>query len=50
MNNIIAILASILMGISFPTGLFELLIAGRFLIGINSGESFPIPTSINYGE
>lgn len=38
MNNIIAILASILMGISFPTGLFELLIAGRFLIGINSGE------------
>ncbi|XP_061866107.1 solute carrier family 2, facilitated glucose transporter member 11 isoform X3 [Colius striatus] len=37
MNNFIAILASILMGISFPTGLFELLIAGRFLIGINSG-------------
>lgn len=37
MNNVIAILASILMGISFPTGLFELLIVGRFLIGINSG-------------
>ncbi|NXL35927.1 GTR11 protein, partial [Glaucidium brasilianum] len=37
MNNIVAILASILMGISFPTGLFELLIVGRFLIGINSG-------------
>ncbi|XP_072207005.1 solute carrier family 2, facilitated glucose transporter member 11-like isoform X6 [Excalfactoria chinensis] len=37
MNNIIAILAAILMGISFPTGLFELLIVGRFLIGINSG-------------
>ncbi|KAK2538115.1 hypothetical protein Q9966_005876, partial [Columba livia] len=36
-NNIIAIVASILMGISFPTGLFELLIVGRFLIGINSG-------------
>ncbi|XP_062446480.1 solute carrier family 2, facilitated glucose transporter member 11-like isoform X4 [Rhea pennata] len=36
MNNIIAILASILMGISFPTGMFELLIVGRFLIGINS--------------
>uniref|UniRef100_A0A8C6ZB69 Solute carrier family 2, facilitated glucose transporter member 11-like n=1 Tax=Nothoprocta perdicaria TaxID=30464 RepID=A0A8C6ZB69_NOTPE len=34
MNNIIAILASILMGISFPTGKFELLIVGRFLIGI----------------
>lgn len=44
MNNVIAILASILMGISFPTGLFELLIAGRFLIGINSGDGFPIPT------
>ncbi|XP_064377919.1 solute carrier family 2, facilitated glucose transporter member 11-like isoform X2 [Dromaius novaehollandiae] len=37
MNNIIAILGSILMGISFPTGMFELLIIGRFLIGINSG-------------
>ncbi|XP_032055066.1 solute carrier family 2, facilitated glucose transporter member 11-like isoform X2 [Aythya fuligula] len=37
MNNIIAVLAAILMGISFPTGLFELLIVGRFLIGINSG-------------
>ncbi|XP_075626032.1 solute carrier family 2, facilitated glucose transporter member 11-like isoform X7 [Balearica regulorum gibbericeps] len=37
MNNILAILACILMGISFPTGLFELLIVGRFLIGINSG-------------
>ncbi|XP_066834900.1 solute carrier family 2, facilitated glucose transporter member 11-like isoform X5 [Anser cygnoides] len=36
MNNIIAILAAVLMGISFPTGLFELLIVGRFLIGINS--------------
>ncbi|XP_017669571.1 PREDICTED: solute carrier family 2, facilitated glucose transporter member 11-like isoform X3 [Lepidothrix coronata] len=40
MNNIIAILASILMGLSYPTGLFELLIAGRFLIGINSGIGF----------
>uniref|UniRef100_A0A8C9ELA4 Major facilitator superfamily (MFS) profile domain-containing protein n=1 Tax=Pavo cristatus TaxID=9049 RepID=A0A8C9ELA4_PAVCR len=37
MNNVLAILAAILMGISFPTGLFELLIVGRFLIGINSG-------------
>ncbi|KAG6933033.1 solute carrier family 2, facilitated glucose transporter member 11-like, partial [Chelydra serpentina] len=36
-NNFIAILASILMGISFPTGLFELLMVGRFLIGINTG-------------
>ncbi|XP_050174426.1 solute carrier family 2, facilitated glucose transporter member 11-like isoform X4 [Myiozetetes cayanensis] len=40
MNNIIAILASILMGLSYPTGLFELLIAGRFLIGINTGIGF----------
>lgn len=46
-NNIIAIVASILMGISFPTGLFELLIVGRFLIGINSGELFSIPTFNN---
>uniref|UniRef100_A0A8C3IUS3 Solute carrier family 2, facilitated glucose transporter member 5 n=1 Tax=Chrysemys picta bellii TaxID=8478 RepID=A0A8C3IUS3_CHRPI len=36
-NNFIAILASILMGISFPTGLFELLMVGRFLIGVNTG-------------
>ncbi|XP_021268792.1 solute carrier family 2, facilitated glucose transporter member 11-like isoform X4 [Numida meleagris] len=36
MNNVIAILAAILMGVSFPAGLFELLIVGRFLIGINS--------------
>ncbi|OXB64703.1 hypothetical protein ASZ78_008779 [Callipepla squamata] len=43
MNNAIAILAALLMGISFPTGLFELLIVGRFLVGINSGEGFPIP-------
>ncbi|KAI6076243.1 Solute carrier family 2, facilitated glucose transporter member 11-like isoform X4 [Aix galericulata] len=40
MNNIIAVLAAILMGISFPTGLFELLIVGRFLIGINSAALF----------
>ncbi|KAK2522893.1 hypothetical protein Q9233_010252 [Columba guinea] len=49
-NNIIAIVASILMGISFPTGLFELLIVGRFLIGINSGELFSIPTFNNLWE
>ncbi|XP_030074639.1 solute carrier family 2, facilitated glucose transporter member 11 [Microcaecilia unicolor] len=37
MNNTIALLASLVMGISYPTGLFELLIVGRFLIGINAG-------------
>uniref|UniRef100_A0A8D0E8J2 Solute carrier family 2, facilitated glucose transporter member 5 n=1 Tax=Salvator merianae TaxID=96440 RepID=A0A8D0E8J2_SALMN len=37
MNNFIAIVAALLMGLSFPTGLFELLILGRFLIGINTG-------------
>ncbi|XP_015282774.1 PREDICTED: solute carrier family 2, facilitated glucose transporter member 11-like [Gekko japonicus] len=36
-NNVIAILAALLMGISSPTGLFELLIVGRFLIGMNTG-------------
>ncbi|MBN3316735.1 GTR11 protein, partial [Atractosteus spatula] len=36
-NNIFALLASLLMGLSHPTGLFELLIAGRFLIGLNAG-------------
>lgn len=43
MNNVLAILAAILMGISFSTGLFELLIVGRFLIGINSGKGSPTP-------
>ncbi|XP_053136176.1 solute carrier family 2, facilitated glucose transporter member 11-like isoform X2 [Hemicordylus capensis] len=37
MNNFIAILAAILMGVSLPAGLFELLIVGRFLIGVNTG-------------
>ncbi|XP_048370092.1 solute carrier family 2, facilitated glucose transporter member 11-like isoform X2 [Sphaerodactylus townsendi] len=37
MNNFIAVLAALLMGISSPTGLYELLIAGRFLIGVNTG-------------
>ncbi|XP_062822197.1 solute carrier family 2, facilitated glucose transporter member 11 isoform X1 [Anolis carolinensis] len=36
-NNGIALLASLSMGLSFPTGLYELLILGRFLIGINTG-------------
>nr|XP_060640780.1 solute carrier family 2, facilitated glucose transporter member 11-like isoform X1 [Anolis sagrei ordinatus]XP_060640781.1 solute carrier family 2, facilitated glucose transporter member 11-like isoform X1 [Anolis sagrei ordinatus] len=36
-NNGIALLAALLMGLSFPTRLYELLILGRFLIGINTG-------------
>ncbi|XP_069475454.1 solute carrier family 2, facilitated glucose transporter member 11-like isoform X2 [Ambystoma mexicanum] len=36
-NNYIALLASVLMGIAYPTGIFEFLIVGRFLIGINAG-------------
>ncbi|XP_066466071.1 solute carrier family 2, facilitated glucose transporter member 11-like [Tiliqua scincoides] len=37
LNNLLALLAATLMGLSFPTGLFELLILGRFLIGMNTG-------------
>ncbi|XP_042564104.1 solute carrier family 2, facilitated glucose transporter member 11-like [Clupea harengus] len=37
MNNIFALLAAFFMGISHPTGLYELLIIGRFLTGINAG-------------
>nr|XP_043881162.1 solute carrier family 2, facilitated glucose transporter member 11-like isoform X2 [Solea senegalensis] len=36
-NNTFALLAALLMGLSYPTGLFELLIVGRLLIGIHSG-------------
>ncbi|XP_066545627.1 solute carrier family 2, facilitated glucose transporter member 11b isoform X2 [Amia ocellicauda] len=36
-NNVFALLASLLMGLSYPTGVFELLIIGRFLIGLNAG-------------
>ncbi|XP_068094840.1 solute carrier family 2, facilitated glucose transporter member 11-like isoform X2 [Hyperolius riggenbachi] len=38
-NNIVAILAALFMGISRSAGLFELLIVGRFLIGLNAGIS-----------
>ncbi|XP_053558055.1 solute carrier family 2, facilitated glucose transporter member 9-like isoform X2 [Bombina bombina] len=37
LNNILAIFAAVLMGISYPTGLFEFMIAGRFFIGVNAG-------------
>ncbi|XP_029018406.1 solute carrier family 2, facilitated glucose transporter member 11b isoform X2 [Betta splendens] len=36
-NNIFALLAALLMGLSYPTGWFELLIVGRLLTGINAG-------------
>uniref|UniRef100_A0A3P8WRS9 Solute carrier family 2 member 11b n=1 Tax=Cynoglossus semilaevis TaxID=244447 RepID=A0A3P8WRS9_CYNSE len=36
-NNMFALAAALLMGLSYLTGLFELLIVGRFLIGINAG-------------
>ncbi|XP_075710033.1 solute carrier family 2, facilitated glucose transporter member 11-like [Rhinoderma darwinii] len=36
-NNVVAILAALFMGIAQPAGLFEFLIVGRFLIGFNAG-------------
>uniref|UniRef100_A0A8C4H887 Major facilitator superfamily (MFS) profile domain-containing protein n=1 Tax=Dicentrarchus labrax TaxID=13489 RepID=A0A8C4H887_DICLA len=36
-NNIFALTAALLIGLSYPTGLFELLIIGRFFTGINAG-------------
>ncbi|TRY96692.1 hypothetical protein DNTS_005941 [Danionella cerebrum] len=36
-NNCFAILAALLMGLSSPSGAFELIIIGRFLIGVNAG-------------
>ncbi|XP_073529302.1 solute carrier family 2, facilitated glucose transporter member 11-like isoform X2 [Phyllobates terribilis] len=36
-NNVVAILAALFMGIAQPAGVFELLILGRFLIGLNAG-------------
>ncbi|XP_040010798.1 solute carrier family 2, facilitated glucose transporter member 11b [Xiphias gladius] len=36
-NNTFALAAALLMGLSYPTGLFELLIIGRLLTGINAG-------------
>ncbi|XP_043925677.1 solute carrier family 2, facilitated glucose transporter member 11-like [Protopterus annectens] len=38
-NNSSSLLAALLMGISYSAGTFELIIIGRFLIGINSGVS-----------
>ncbi|XP_070820841.1 solute carrier family 2, facilitated glucose transporter member 11b [Chaetodon trifascialis] len=36
-NNIFALMAALLMGLSYPTGVFELLIIGRLLSGMNAG-------------
>ncbi|XP_040898337.1 solute carrier family 2, facilitated glucose transporter member 11b [Toxotes jaculatrix] len=36
-NNIFALAAALLLGLSYPTGFFELLIVGRLLTGINAG-------------
>ncbi|XP_049906976.1 solute carrier family 2, facilitated glucose transporter member 11b isoform X1 [Epinephelus moara] len=36
-NNVFALLAALLMGLSYPTGSFELLIIGRLLTGLNAG-------------
>ncbi|XP_029295870.1 solute carrier family 2, facilitated glucose transporter member 11b [Cottoperca gobio] len=36
-NNIFALMAALLMGLSYPTGLFELLVIGRLLTGMNAG-------------
>ncbi|KAM3611612.1 uncharacterized protein V6R79_021336 [Siganus canaliculatus] len=38
-NNLFALLAALLMGLSYPTRLFELLIIGRLFTGINAGVS-----------
>lgn len=45
-NNAFALAAALLMGISLPTGVFELLVVGRVLIGINAGKqdkNIPVP-------
>nr|XP_057926569.1 solute carrier family 2, facilitated glucose transporter member 11b isoform X1 [Doryrhamphus excisus] len=36
-NNILALLAAVMMGLSYPTASFELIIIGRLLIGLNAG-------------
>ncbi|XP_063050385.1 solute carrier family 2, facilitated glucose transporter member 11-like [Engraulis encrasicolus] len=36
-NNVFALLGSLFMGLSSPTGVFELLMVGRFLTGVNAG-------------
>uniref|UniRef100_A0A7N8WJA5 Solute carrier family 2 member 11b n=1 Tax=Mastacembelus armatus TaxID=205130 RepID=A0A7N8WJA5_9TELE len=39
-NNISALTAALLMGLSYPTGYFELLIIGRLLTGVNAAQIF----------
>uniref|UniRef100_A0A8D2IT11 Solute carrier family 2, facilitated glucose transporter member 5 n=1 Tax=Varanus komodoensis TaxID=61221 RepID=A0A8D2IT11_VARKO len=50
MNNFVALLAAVLMGTSFSTGLYELLIIGRFLIGVNTGKGQTQPCPLYIGE
>ncbi|XP_078522153.1 solute carrier family 2, facilitated glucose transporter member 11-like [Lissotriton helveticus] len=44
MNNSIALLATGFMGIAYPSGMFEFLIIGRFLLGINAGIGLVVQT------
>lgn len=37
-NNAFALVAALLMGLSLPTGIFELLVVGRLFTGINAGK------------
>ncbi|XP_078523413.1 solute carrier family 2, facilitated glucose transporter member 11-like [Lissotriton helveticus] len=48
-NNSIALLAMVFMGIAYPSGWFEFLIIGRFLIGINAGIGIVVQ-SLYLGE
>ncbi|XP_061585963.1 solute carrier family 2, facilitated glucose transporter member 11-like [Cololabis saira] len=41
-NNIFALLAALLMGLSSTAGLFELIIAGRLMSGINAGIALSV--------
>ncbi|XP_068167457.1 solute carrier family 2, facilitated glucose transporter member 11b [Antennarius striatus] len=43
-NNIFAVMAALMMGLSYPTGLYELLIVGRLLCGINAGIGLCVQT------
>ncbi|XP_068594604.1 solute carrier family 2, facilitated glucose transporter member 11b [Brachionichthys hirsutus] len=43
-NNIFALMAALMMGLSSPSGLYELLIFGRLLSGINAGIGLCVQT------
>ncbi|XP_078523409.1 solute carrier family 2, facilitated glucose transporter member 11-like isoform X2 [Lissotriton helveticus] len=48
-NNSMALLAMTFMGIAYPTGMFEFLIVGRFLIGVCAGTGIVVQ-SLYLGE